>query len=276
MAEGHSKAPHVHVIDAEGRGSYLPHRHSPRRLRLLSVLGPSAVLLVWEVLALSHRINPIFFPAPTSILMSLVHLIGSGVLLTDLWVTLWRVVLGFALGALVGVLVGLLLGLSEPVRAFLYPVFASVYPIPKIAILPLVMLIFGMGSTSKVAVVAISVFFLLLFNTLTGVLNIPRIYLDVGRNFGARGWDFYRTIALPGALPLVFTGLKLGIGVGLIVIVAAEFVAANHGLGYLIWQSWQTFQVGAMYVGLALVSILGFILALVFDMLERRLVPWRW
>ena len=106
-------------------------------------------------------------------------------------------------------------------------------------------------------------------------MGIERIYLDVGRNFGASRLNVLRTIALPGALPLIFTGLCLGSGTALLLIVAAEFVGARSGLGYLIWNSWQTFAVDEMYVGLLVISALGLISFALFDQLERRLVPWR-
>ena len=167
------------------------------------------------------------------------------------------------------------MGLSPIVRAAINPMVAATYPIPKIAILPLIMLIFGLGEMSKYVVVAIGVFYLVLINTMAGVMNIEKIYLDVGNNFGASRKDMYFTIALPGSLPLIFAGLRLGWGVALLLIVAAEFVGAKSGIGYLIWQSWQTFSVEAMYVGLIVISVLGYVSSLVLDELERILIPWK-
>jgi NitT/TauT family transport system permease protein len=137
------------------------------------------------------------------------------------------------------------------------------------------MLIFGLGEMSKYVIIAIAVFFLVIYNTMAGVMNIPNIYLDVGRNFGANRVQFWWTVALPGALPLIFTGIKLAAGVALLVIVAAEFVGAKTGIGYLIWQSWQTFSVEAMYVGLVVISILGFLVSTGLDELEHVVIPWR-
>jgi NitT/TauT family transport system permease protein len=202
-------------------------------------------------------------------------MVVSGELLSDLAITLTRVAIGFAAGSAAGIVIGLLMGLSRLVRAAVRPIVGAVYPIPKIAILPLVMLIFGLGETTRYVIVAIGVFFLVLLNTMAGVMGIERIYLDVGRNFGARRLDVLRTIALPGALPLIFTGLRLGWGTGLLLIVAAEFVGARSGVGYLIWNSWQTFAVDEMYAGLLVISALGLISFALFDQLERWLVPWR-
>jgi NitT/TauT family transport system permease protein len=114
-----------------------------------------------------------------------------------------------------------------------------------------------------------------LINTVAGVRNIETIYLDVGKNFHASRLMMFTDIALPGALPMIVTGLKLGMGVALLVIVAAEFVGAKSGLGYLIWTSWQVFQVEKMYVGLVIIAIVGFAIAITLNWVERRIVPWK-
>src|SRR5205809_878739 len=108
-----------------------------------------------------------------------------------------------------------------------------------------------------------------------GVLNIQPIFLDVGRNFGASRLQVFRTIALPGALPLIFAGLRLGLGIALILIVIAEIVGARSGIGYMIWQAWTIFQVERMYVGLVVIAVLGWLAALIIDAVERVLIPWR-
>jgi NitT/TauT family transport system permease protein len=152
---------------------------------------------------------------------------------------------------------------------------AAIYPLPKVAIFPLILLIFGLGETSKIVTVAIAVFFQVLFPTVLGVTGIPRIYLDAGRNFGARGLDLYLKVALPGALPAILSGCRVALGVALIVIVSVEFVGSNSGVGYLIWNSWQLFNVNRMFVGLMTAAVLGYLAALLLDSLEKRLVPWR-
>jgi NitT/TauT family transport system permease protein len=151
----------------------------------------------------------------------------------------------------------------------------ATFPIPKIAILPLYIMIFGIGENSKYAIIATAVFYLVLINTVAGVRNIETIYLDVGKNFHASRLMMFTDIALPGALPMIVTGLKLGMGVALLVIVAAEFVGAKSGLGYLIWTSWQVFQVEKMYVGLVIIAIVGFAIAITLNWVERRIVPWK-
>lgn len=245
------------------------------REQVVSFLSPLMLLLVWEALVRTRVLDARFFPAPSQVVGTLVSLVVSGELPQDVLVSLSRIGAGFLLGASAGVVVGLLMGVSRIIRAAVKPLVATIYPIPKIAILPLVMLIFGLGESSKYVIVAIGVFFLVLLNTAAGVMNIEKIYLDVGRNFGARRSDLLLSIALPGALPLIFTGLRLAWGTGLLLIVAAEFISAKSGIGYLIWNAWQTFAVEEMYVGLITISALGLLSFVIFDVLERRLIPWR-
>lgn len=137
------------------------------------------------------------------------------------------------------------------------------------------MLLLGIGEASKWAVIAIGAFFPILINTMAGVMGIARIYHDVGRNFGASRIHRYQTIALPGAAPMILAGIRLGWGLALLLIVAAEFVAADAGLGYMIWQSWQTFLIERMYVGLTVISLLGYLSFVALDRITAKLVPWQ-
>ncbi len=243
--------------------------------RLVSLLSPLVLLLVWELLVRSRILDARFFPAPSAVVKTLVALLTSGVLLSHIGISLTRIGAGFALGAISGMIVGLLMGVSRLIRAAIKPLVGVIYPIPKIAILPLVMLIFGLGEPSKYVIVAIGVFFLVLLNTMAGVMNIDKIYFEVGRNYGARRFDALLTIAIPGALPLIFTGLRLAWGTALLLIVAAEFVSSRSGVGFLIWNAWQTFAVEEMYSGLLTISALGLVSFAIFDVIERRLVPWK-
>jgi NitT/TauT family transport system permease protein len=167
------------------------------------------------------------------------------------------------------------MGLNRWVRAIFDPLVAATYPIPKSAILPLALLIFGLGEPSKIFMVAIGVFFPVVINSTTGVLEINRIYLDVGRNYKASRWNTFWTIALPGALPVIMTGFKLGIGIGLILIAIAEMIGAKSGLGYMIWTAWETFSVEQMYVGLFTIAIIGFVLTVLLNEIERMIIPWK-
>jgi NitT/TauT family transport system permease protein len=249
--------------------------------RGLSVLSPVILLALWEALTRVHVIDTRFFPAPSSIFAVLWEMVqpspqyASGEVWEHLSKSLVRIAIGFLIGALPGIIIGLAMGLFSPIRASIQPLVDATFPIPKIAILPLYMLIFGIGEESKYAVIATAVFYLVLINTVAGVRNIDAIYLDVGKNFHASRLMMFTDIALPGALPMIVTGLKLGMGVALLVIVAAEFVNAKSGLGFLIWSSWQVFQVEKMFAGLLMIAIVGFASAILLNWVERTIVPWK-
>jgi ABC-type nitrate/sulfonate/bicarbonate transport system permease component len=202
-------------------------------------------------------------------------MIGSGDLWRHLAASLYRLVVGFFVGCIPAIVIGLAIGLYRPVRAAFDPLISATYPIPKSSLLPLILLIFGLGESSKIAMVAIGVFYPVVINTAAGVRQIAPIFLDVGQNFGASRFNMFRTVALPGALPMIMTGVKLGAGMGLVLIAIAEMVGAKSGLGYMIWNAWELFDVQTMYVGLFVIAIIGFLLNAGFDMLERVIVPWR-
>jgi NitT/TauT family transport system permease protein len=253
----------------------------PALERALSVSSPLLLLGLWELCARLGLIDTRFFPAPSSIFAVGFQMLGptsqypSGELWTHLSISLERIAIGFVLAVVPGVILGLAMGLFSPIRALIQPLIDATFPIPKIAILPLYILIFGIGETSKYAIIATGVFFPVLINTVAGVRDIDRIYLDVGKNFHASRLMMFTDIALPGALPLIAAGIKLGMGVGLLIIVSAEFVGAKSGIGYLIWSSWQVFQVEKLYVGLVVIAVIGFASAIALNWLERVLVPWK-
>ena len=243
--------------------------------RIISVMSPLVLLVLWEITVQLGLVDARFFPAPTSIASKFVELAQSGELWANTWISLQRLFFGFLLGGIPALALGLVMGLYRPIRAAIDPLIAATYPIPKSAVLPLILLIFGLGEMSKIVMVAIGVFFPVVINTIAGVLEIDKIYHDVSKNFGASRWQVFRTVALPGAMPLIMTGIKLGVGLGLILIAVAEMVGAKSGLGYMIWNAWQTFSVETMYVGLVVIAILGFLFSLILNESERFILPWK-
>jgi ABC-type nitrate/sulfonate/bicarbonate transport system permease component len=241
----------------------------------IAIASPLLILLVWEIVVRIHLLDARFFPAPSSVIVELVLLAQSGQLFIDIGWTLLRVVIGTLLGTIPGVVLGIFLGLSPLVRAFVQPAISALYPVPKIALFPLVMLIFGIGEASKWAIVAVAVFFQVFYSTLAGVVNIDRIYLDVASNFKASRWQTFYSVAIPGALPFIFTGFQLGLGMALIVVVIAENFGTQVGVGFLIWRSWQIFEVRDMYVGLIVVALMGYCFQLLLQRLQKAIIPWK-
>jgi NitT/TauT family transport system permease protein len=269
------------------------------RERLLSIGFPLVLLALWEAAVRLEWLDARFFPAPSTVALALWNLTAKGELLGTfwllpgrvmagdwagvlkvfreghLWVSLFRIFAGFFLGAVPGVVLGVVMGMNRTIRVSLDPVISAVYVLPKIAILPLVMLVFGVGEMSKVVIVGIASFFLVLINTTAGVRDIEPIFFEAGRNYGANRWQMFWHVIIPGALPIIFAGLRLSLGTALIVIIAAEFVAAKYGLGYLIWFSWQTLLTENMFAGLVIVMILGVLFTSGLQAIERRLMPWQ-
>lgn len=253
---------------------------SPSLRRLLagplaSLLAVLALLLLWEVFAAAGLVNPIFFPPPSTIARTLVRLLAEGRLGPAVAATLGRVLGGFLLGAVPAFLLGLLMGRSDPLRRAVDPLVASLHPIPKIAILPLFMVVFGIGETSRLAMVALASFFPMLLNTVAGVRQISPIYLDVARNFGVGGLRLLSRVVIPGSLPLVLTGIRISLNMAFLITIAVELVAADRGLGSLIWFAWETFRTEELYAAVAVIALLGVGLSGLVHLAFRFLVPWQ-
>jgi ABC-type nitrate/sulfonate/bicarbonate transport system permease component len=246
-----------------------------RRDRILSIASPLGLLLAWELAADTGLIDVRFFPAPSAIIAKLIEMARSGELTENVLISLQRIVLGFLLGGVPAIVIGIAMGIWRPVRAIVDPLIVATYPIPKSSLLPLILLIFGLGEMSKVMMVAIGVFYPMAINATAGVLQINQIYLDVGKSFKASPWDTFRTIALPGALPFIMTGVKLGAGLALILIAIAEMVGAKSGIGFMIWSAWETFAVAKMYVGLFVIALIGFAISLLLNEVERWVIRWK-
>lgn len=243
--------------------------------RALTVASPVALLLLWELLSRAGVLDPRYVPPPSQVLATLLRLTQSGELPYHLGVSVRRILVGFVLGAVPAVVLGLAMGLNRAVRAVFMPVVAAIYPIPKIAVYPLIIFYLGLGEASKVSIVALSIFFLVLLNTMAGVIGLDRVYFNIARAYGAGPRGLFTTVAWPGALPAIFTGLKLGMGFALIVIVGAELLGSDAGIGFLIWRAYQIFAVDVMFAGLLVTAVLGWLATIALDWLERQALPWR-
>jgi ABC-type nitrate/sulfonate/bicarbonate transport system permease component len=234
-----------------------------------------AVLILWESLVHMGWISPLFFPAPSFILVTFIKLIGSGKLSSNIMTSLIRLFLGFVLGGLFGLILGLLMGSSSRLRFIIDPFIAACHPIPKIAILPLFMIIFGIGESSKVIVVAVSTFFPMVINTMAGVRQISPIHFEVAKNYGASPTKIFLRVIVPGSLPLIFTGVRLALNMALLLTIAVELVSSQEGLGAMIWLAWQTLRTEELYVSLAVTAILGIIFNFLLERISLHLVPWQ-
>ena len=239
------------------------------------LLGLAGLLLLWELLTRTGWVPPLFLPSPSGVLAAGFEMVRSGELLTHVATSLGRILLGFGLGALGGVAVGLTVGVFSLAEAVGTPLIAATFPIPKIALLPLLILWLGIGEASKVAVITLGVFFPMAINTFTGVRHADPLLLRAAVSFGAGRWSLIRKVMLPAALPMIFAGLKLGAGTSLLLLVAAEMIAASSGIGYLVLNAQNLMETTKLMVGIVLLSLLGLASHWLLTRLERLAIPWQ-
>lgn len=235
----------------------------------------ATVLVAWEILARLGVLSPVLFSSPTVILRTLAGAIATGEMLRNAVATLARTSLGLLFGAIPGLLLGFAMGASPTLRRALDPLLAAVHPIPKIAILPLLMLFFGIGEGARIAVAAVAAFFPMLINTMAGVRQINPLYFEVAESYGASRARIFRRVIVPGSLPMVFSGARLAVNVTLLVTIAAEIVMADRGLGSLVWLAWETLRVELLYATLIVIAVLGVLLTGGLRLLRRALAPWQ-
>lgn len=242
---------------------------------VLNTWSPLAVLLLWEGSVRTGLADGRFLPLPTAIFADIYRLTAEGVLAGDLAASLVRVVAGMILGGLPAVVLGILMARSPFFRSLLYPLVVLTYPLPKIALIPFIILLLGLGEQSKIAIVALGAFYLVLLNTWHGVSNIDRVHFEVAKIGRYRQIDIWRFIIVPGAMPAILHGFRLAVGICLVLVVAAEFIGSSSGIGYRIWVSWEMFQLTHMFSALFVLAALGWLFNAALERMERALLPWR-
>lgn len=251
----------------------------PAKRQILETVLPFAIvgsfLLLWEIFGRAGYIYSLFFPQPTKILATLWGLIENGAMAGHLGATISRLIMGLLAGAIPGTALGLAMGWSARLRRVVDPLVAAIHPIPKIAVFPLILMIFGIGEASKVVAIAISVFFPTLINSMTGVRQIPSVYFEVAQNYGAGKRKTFQRIVWPASLPMVLAGLRIASSVALVIAIAVELVAARQGLGVLIWFSWQTLRTADMYSAVIVIALLGVAMNMLLKQITATLIPWK-
>ena len=245
------------------------------RSRVIRILSPIAFLLVWEAVVRLGKVNELFVPAPLAVLQTAVGMVLEGRLLWAVAVSLNRVLQGFLLGSLIGIVLGLLVGWFRLLEDIVDPIVAALYPIPKSALFPLFILWFGLGDTSKVVTILTGVVFLVLINTVTGVKGIDPVLVKAAQDLGATRLQIFAKVVIPGALPNIFTGLRLGAGVALILVFITEMEATKAGLGFLLWESYQLLLVKEVFTCTLAFGLLGILSSWALQGIERLVCPWR-
>ncbi|MCC9608295.1 ABC transporter permease [Blastopirellula sp. JC732] len=236
---------------------------------------PLAVILVWQGLSSVGLITPLLLPSPLAVGESAVNLIESGEIFGHIAVSLLRVFEGFLLAAIVGVLLGSAIGLWSTFDQTFDWLLQTLKPIPPIGWFPLAVLWFGIGEVSKVFIIFLGAFFPILVNVVAGIRQTDKHYIELARVHEIRFRKFFFQVIVPGALPSILTGLRIGIGFAWTCVVAAELLAAESGVGYLIVDARQTFHADVVIVGMLTIGLLGTLMDLGLRQIESRLVRWK-
>jgi NitT/TauT family transport system permease protein len=247
---------------------------SQNRERLITFCLVAGFLSIWELLARLGKISPIIFPAPTIILRTFVNGFVNGIFTKDLVVSFSRIFSGFFFGGGTGLVLGLIMGWNPTTRKILDPIVAALHPVPKFAMLPMILIIFGLGETSRTVMVSIAAFFPMLVSTMSGVLQINPTYYEVVENYGASNLDIFRKVVLPGSLPYIMTGARLSLKSSLTITIGVEMVFGNNGLGSILWLAWETMRLTYMYSVILIVSIIGVGSVWLIETSKKFLLPW--
>ncbi|MCC7271353.1 MAG: ABC transporter permease [Alphaproteobacteria bacterium] len=246
-----------------------------RPRRGLSLAALAALLAAWQAATGSGWANPLFLPAPTTVAATLWELAASGALTEHLLASARRVALGWTLGTAAGLAVGLAMGIFSAARAAGLPLVSAIFPIPKIAVLPLFILWFGIGEPSKVATIAAGVFFPTVIAAFSGVDAVPRTLVRMGQSFGMPAWAIVAKIVVPGALPTVLAGFRISVAIAIILVVAAEMIGADAGLGAFVLTAGNLMRTDQLLAGVVVLSALGLAAAGLVSAAERLLLRWR-
>jgi NitT/TauT family transport system permease protein len=241
---------------------------------MISLSLVAIALAVWEGLARTGKLSKIIFPAPTLIIQSLWNGLLDGKFTEDLQISATRIILGFLIGGGSGLVLGLLMGWSRRLRGIFDPIIAALHPIPKFALLPMIIIFFGLGESSRIAMVSIGTFFPMVVNAMTGVLQINPIYYEVMENYGASRFDIFRRVVFPGSLPFALSGARLSLRSSLTITIGVEMVFGNTGLGSKLWLAWETMRLVDMYSILLIVAIIGVGMLSLLERTKKYLIPW--
>jgi ABC-type nitrate/sulfonate/bicarbonate transport system permease component len=246
-----------------------------RRELIIPLVTSLVVLGTWEGLVHAGFLRAAFFPPPTNILHTLLSLALGGELWTHAGATVGRLIGSFLMALIPATALGLAMGWWSTVRMAADPLARLLFPIPSIAFFPIVIFYLGLSEWGLLLTAAITPFILITVQAAAAVESVERTLLEAGRNYGATGWRLFIQVILPAALPRLFTGYRIALGVGFIVTVAVEMIAAKYGLGGFLWHSWQILRIEEMYVGLVVIGVLGILVTYGLEALGDWLMPWK-
>lgn len=256
----------------------VPFRGGGFRHQKLGIVAPivfAVIIALWELGSRTGFISDIALPAPSAAFAAFMDLVHTGMLWKHLGASLYRLIVGWTLGSLLGIAFGLMIGLFSLARAGLLPLVSALFPIPKIALLPLFIIWFGIGEGSKVATILFGTFFPTVIATYGGVDNVDRNLIRMGQSFGLSWLSIVRKIIIPGALPAILSGFRISASIAIVLLVAAEMIGAEFGIGSYILMAGSLFALDQLIAGVAILSIMGLVISWAIGRAERYFLNWR-
>ena len=253
---------------------------SARAARIWQLVLPAltivAVVVAWEALVRLRGIAPIYLPAPSSVFVYLSRMIADGSMPYHLGITLLRIFVGFALAAVCGIVLGVLMGMSGTVARVADVWIAALYPLPKISLIPLLIIWVGTGEAYKIVISAISAFFPIVISTYAGIRQTDRGLIKAAKDLGANARQIQLKVVIPGAIPSIFAGLHLGMGIAIILVVAAEMIGGSSqgGMGWLLISSGQVMETEKVFASLIVLAVVGAVVIKLQQWIDRKVAPW--
>lgn len=242
------------------------------------ILGGIAVIVVigiWEYIWYRRWVSPLFFSGPSAIAKEFWYQWTEGTLRSDMLFSGKNFILGMSWAAISGIILGVMIGWYRRIRLIFEPFLNALYATPRIAMIPLIIIWVGIDWKAKVFIVFMSAFFPILVNTVAGIRSLDPDLLRAARAFCASDWQIFKTVAIPGSVPFILTGIRQGVALGLIGVVIGEMFGGSEGVGYLVAYGGQTFRTDAAFVGVLIIAISGMVLTFLTVRLERRFSRWR-
>jgi ABC-type nitrate/sulfonate/bicarbonate transport system permease component len=248
---------------------------SPKTSRFAGLLVLAAIIVLWQIVGSLSLVNPIFLPSPLAIMRATVQLAASGALWQHLAYSVMRIGAGWLLGTVAGIVVGFAIGLSTLARSVGITFISALFPIPKIALLPLLILWLGIGEEPKIATIALGVFFSTAISVYSGVDAVPRNLIRMAQSFNVPFFAIVRRVVWPGALPSILAGFRITASIALLLVVSAEMIGAEYGIGAFVLQAGNLMQTDQLLAGVVILSLFGLLVGWLISRLEKRLLHWR-
>jgi len=235
---------------------------------------PILILVLWVIATNLELFSPAILPSISTVFDSLKSQLNSGQLIKDIGISLARVVEGYLIASALGITLGVLMGINEKINKVFFLTFTSMRQIPMLAWIPLIVLWFGIGESSKIIVIVIAAYFPILLNTMNGIKRTDKKLIEVGNMYNLSKWKLFTKIYFPSALPSIFVGLKLGLGISWMAVVGAEIIASSSGIGYRMNDARSLMQPEVVFVGMFVIALIGIIMDLILTRISKKITPW--